>query len=247
MFQTLLILPLLLLLSCLSCTTEQQWKETGKFIEDGLDTAVKVAEIYATYTQVQAEKTIGESQKLPEVTNESANSMQKIMDEIKQAAEPHHPKIREVAVLGASQSPGPYHLRQAEILWEGTRKAWKYVNDPRGFEYFAKASETLFLPGGDCDDFAILLVSLIEAIGGRTRIVIADGVLGDHAYVEVWIGSTIEQAKRELKTLEGHTYQDRRFWYRTDKLGYWANFDWFAEHTGGPYFVAQREFHVYLD
>ena len=43
---------------------------------------------------------------------------------------------------------------------------WVYVNDPAGTDYYAKASESLRLLRGDCDDYAILMASLIESIGG---------------------------------------------------------------------------------
>lgn len=40
-----------------------------------------------------------------------------------------------------------------------------YVSDPKGYEYYAHASETLETKGGDCDDFAILLASMYESVG----------------------------------------------------------------------------------
>jgi len=40
-----------------------------------------------------------------------------------------------------------------------------YISDPKSSEYIAYAHETLQIRGGDCDDFAVLLASLYEAVG----------------------------------------------------------------------------------
>lgn len=57
---------------------------------------------------------------------------------------------------------------------------------------------------GDCDDFAILLASLICNIGGTPRIVLAyDPNGGGHAYTEVYIGNYIFDKQYQLnKTLK---------------------------------------------
>lgn len=234
----------LLLLSS-NCTPEDQ-KAAGDLIGQGLVIAIGAAKIYSE-TQENAESTIGKTQEVPTVEKQ----VEPIFDGIKRAVQPLDSDVRTWAIACAKESPGPYHLFQAELIKAVTQKAWKYVDDPRGFEYFAKASESVHTLAGDCDDFAILLSSMVESIGGRTRIVIADGVQGDHAYVEVWIGSTREQAQAQLGTLKRTI--DQQYHYRFDSLGYWANFDWFSLpgeidlYTGGPYFVAQREFYVYVD
>ncbi|MBQ2352155.1 MAG: hypothetical protein II394_08080, partial [Bacteroidales bacterium] len=63
---------------------------------------------------------------------------------------------------------------------------WNEVSDPKDEEYFAKASETIKHFQGDNDDYAIVLASLIKAIGGETRIVWTNG----YAYPEIKIDRT---------------------------------------------------------
>ena len=70
---------------------------------------------------------------------------------------------------------------QACAICKRVNEEWNYVNDPKGEEYFAKASESIGHLSGDCDDHAVLLASLIRAIGGKTRIVLAPC----HAYPEI--------------------------------------------------------------
>lgn len=45
----------------------------------------------------------------------------------------------------------------------------KYVQDPRGLEMIQTPPRTLEIGTGDCDDKAILLATLLETVGFRTR------------------------------------------------------------------------------
>jgi hypothetical protein len=77
---------------------------------------------------------------------------------------------------------------------------WYYVSEPlvmiNESDAFNSASETLklgesmsFTGSGDCDDFAIVMASLVRAIGGTVRVIAVedDGKLV-HAYSEVYLG-----------------------------------------------------------
>ena len=138
-------------------------------------------------------------------------------------------------------------------------KGWSYVRDPRGRDYYQSASETLKIGkdagcvgAGDCDDFAILMAALIEAIGGTTRIVLAYGPSGSHAYTEVYLGQLDDQSNR-MKDVINWLKQE----YNTDKISLhkdtkkkdiWLNLDWGPEnkssielyHPGGPVFPAEK-------
>jgi transglutaminase-like putative cysteine protease len=114
---------------------------------------------------------------------------EEIILNIKNAITPSHPKVRTFALRLARNFPGEYNVGQVCAIWYYVKKNWKYVNDPRGMEYFAPAYESIEAGlSGDCDDFAILLASLIEAIGGSSRVILAQGSQIGHAYCEVYIG-----------------------------------------------------------
>jgi len=84
-------------------------------------------------------------------------------------AESANPMVRDTAVLTVQDAPAD--IKANSEVW----KIWKinywvatnisYVSDPKGHNYFAFAHETLQTRGGDCDDFAILLASMYEAVG----------------------------------------------------------------------------------
>ena len=156
---------------------------------------------------------------------------------------------RNFAVELASKSPGSYNVGQIASIYDYIYKNWKYVSDPTGKEYFSKASETIENNlSGDCDDFAILLSSCIEAIGGKTRIVFAQSSLGGHAYTEVRISNNEEEAKKLIQsignyinTMYGQVLRST-YNYRKDADGtVWLNLDWDGPSPGAEYFASDKE------
>lgn len=140
------------------------------------------------------------------------------------------------------KSAGNYNIDQICDMWEKVNDKWTYVNDPQGGDYFSPASRTINLGlKGDCDDFAILIASLVEAIGGASRIKSAqspDG--GGHAYAEVYISDDKKKVDSLCKDI-GQRYHCQSVHYSTDlgpngKKTYWLNLDWSAKHPGGPYY-----------
>ena len=73
---------------------------------------------------------------------------------------------------------------QCFAVFKEINSQWNYVNDSKGKEYIAFASESLQHFSGDCDDHAILMAACIKAIGGTPRIIHTGG----HLYPEMLIG-----------------------------------------------------------
>ncbi|MEM1413890.1 MAG: FHA domain-containing protein [Myxococcota bacterium] len=154
------------------------------------------------------------------------------------------PTTRNTAARLAADDEGPYRVEQVARLWSHARSEWRYVNDPRGNEYFAKASETIENEYvGDCDDFAILLVAMIQAIGGDARLVMMDGPGGGHAYAEACVVGDAEEVRDKLRT-HYRRNRDRNLGRQSvDAIHYrpsaecpvWLNLDWNAGVPGGPY------------
>jgi len=206
---------------------------------------------------------IGLTQYVPSLQGNSFNEYApEYAKKVKDAITPAHPTVRTFALRLAREFPGNYNIGQVCAIWYYLKKNWRYVNDPRGIEYFAPANESIDAKlSGDCDDFAILMASLIEAIGGSSRIILAFGPQGGHAYCEVCVGQNPQQVQTiinniakihpnyrildSLKTfLSGKGYS---FSYHRGPDGYWLNLDWTAEHPGGPFFPATWGIVVYPD
>ncbi len=125
-----------------------------------------------------------------------------------QAVHPEKPCVRDFAVHLAKNydgpyfvdtdrffAPGEYGLKQICAIHRYISNSWSYISDPLVMqdEYYSSADRTIAVGfAGDCDDFAILMASCIEAIGGITRIM--EGDCGDigHAWCEVMIGGEQE-------------------------------------------------------
>ena len=144
--------------------------------------------------------------------------------------------VRNNAVSIAGQSPGSYNLGQICDIFDHCYNSWKYVNDPEGNEIYEYASNTISNGlNGDCDDFAVLVCSMVLSIGGEARINFAYGQNGGHAFTEVNIGNT--EVEEYISARYKSVYDNSGIWTRTDKDGNkWLNLDWFANHPGGKYF-----------
>jgi tetratricopeptide (TPR) repeat protein len=181
--------------------------------------------------------------------------------------EPSNPLVHDESLLMVAKlsKPGDSTIQHIcsiySYLKDGSLpiKGWIYATDPRGLEYFNYANESVSIGSrsgctgaGDCDDFAILMASLVESIGGTTRIIVAynDSTGGGHAYTEVYLGNLssqdcqvndiIDWLKKKYDTNDIFTYND------TDTREVWLNLDWGSDemgntHPGGPFWQADQK------
>ncbi|MBP7700358.1 MAG: hypothetical protein KA091_02355 [Methanoregulaceae archaeon] len=93
------------------------------------------------------------------------------------------PLVRYRAVSIARDHPGVSEWEQAKLLCEWVRDNINYVCDPYGSEYIQIPDETLTNMGGDCDDQAVLLASLLMNVGFRCALVFCEC----HVYVATYL------------------------------------------------------------
>lgn len=153
-----------------------------------------------------------------------------------------NPKVRNFALMATTKyfkkikGYQKYRmLTQCFAVFKEINQNWNYVNDPKGQEYFAKASESLQHFSGDCDDHSILMAACIRAVGGTPRIISTT----EHVYPEMLIGSKenfeaihflIKEVlfKSEIGTKELH--------FHLDEYGQiWLNLDYTAKYPGGRF------------
>ncbi len=124
---------------------------------------------------------------------------------------------------------------QSFAIFKEINSRWNYVNDPKGEDYYAAASETIRHLAGDCDDHAVLMSACIKSIGGTMRLIHTDG----HLYPEILIGNhkDMDKAnyliKKELFTIES---RGKSLFFHTEKNGQvWLNLDYTARYPGGTF------------
>jgi|WetSurMetagenome_2_1015567.scaffolds.fasta_scaffold105589_1 tetratricopeptide (TPR) repeat protein len=186
-----------------------------------------------------------------------------LIKKIGNKVEPMNPEVHGEAykIVALYSGSGNYTIDQVYSIYNylkngdwPPRKGWIYASDPRGSEYFNYANESLNIGSGsnssgvgDCDDFAILMASLIESIGGTTRIILAynNSTKAGHAYAEVYLGnnsnSADSQANRTINWLKKELKVNTIF-TDPDQEDIWLNLDWGPDengtaHPGGPFFL----------
>lgn len=167
--------------------------------------------------------------------------------ELEELSEVHNytnPICRNLALKLAAKSKGSYNLGQVCEIYDYVYQNWKFVNDPLAQELLSSASNTIRLNlSGDCDDYAILMGTLLLAVGGEVRYNKAYNDTAGHAFVEANLGVIKPKVVEEyLQKRYAQLDSSFRPHYRIDKYrNYWLNLDWTATHPGGNYFRSKRE------
>jgi hypothetical protein len=146
--------------------------------------------------------------------------------------------VRNFAVQASLQYFDEYWPKYGKVVrylsfFRTVRSEFKYVYDSQRDEYFATPMETIHNGlGGDCDDHSILMVSGLEAIGARARIVLIRG----HAYPELYCGDrdAFEIMKQAITVLFPQPRVKEIYYHEMNGV-FWINFDYSATHPGGPY------------
>ncbi len=108
--------------------------------------------------------------------------------------DPTDPLVKQTADKVAVMGCPANRICHAKAIFYFVRDNFNYVSDPTSFEYVKSPRESLAVQGGDCDDAAILLASMLESIGVRTRMVFIPG----HVYVQ----ANLAEALKSYKSVE---------------------------------------------
>lgn len=139
---------------------------------------------------------------------------------INRLVEPAEPDVRGKAAEVARSYPGAYNIYQVCALFDMVKEKVEYVSDPRGNDIWEPASVTLKIGAGDCEDQAILLSSMLEAIGGTTRVYLTNS----HAFAAIYIGNGADATEASVKGIRAY-YGNVDVNYLTDEYGSWLMLD----------------------
>jgi hypothetical protein len=183
--------------------------------------------------------------------------------------EPEKDAVYRIAHQLAALHNGDFTIDQVDEIYSYLKygnnsiRAWSYSRDVRGVDKFNSASESLnygnnakCVGSGDCDDFAILITSLVESIGGTTRVIFArNNSTGGHAYSEVYLGELDDSngnVEEIINWLKQNYNTDKIFTHiDTDTRDVWLNLDWGPDekgnaHPGGPFFSGDKHYIIYV-
>jgi WD40 repeat protein len=160
-----------------------------------------------------------------------------------------NPSVEQTAVNMARDYPGEFSINQVEAIYNSLVQGWSYFSDPKFKESYKSANQSLqdgvkadMVGAGDCDDFAILIASLIESLGGSTRIIFSqdEETGGRHAYAELYIGKKDDPRLEDIKRLIRDDYGVKSVPGMRGEEDIWVNLDYNSSYMGGPFFGGGR-------
>jgi hypothetical protein len=132
-----------------------------------------------------------------------------------------------------SEFPGTYNILQIAQAFEWVYSNIEYKTDA-GVDYWQSTDETLARRTGDCEDQAILLASIISALGGNARV----NIISEHAFPTVFVlksgieSSIISYELGSISTSLSSYYRTAlNVCFLNDSMGYWL----VADTTGSPF------------
>lgn len=142
--------------------------------------------------------------------------------------DPYDLSVREAASDAIRNHSGSYSANQIFDIYEWMKENIIYQNVPlKGVPY--PPSETLATESGDCKNQAVLIASMVEAIGGTARAVIDENC--SHAYAMVYYGKSGTDMVPFTNAVAGHYGPDVNVRYITYDDGIWIILD----PAGGEY------------
>ncbi len=104
---------------------------------------------------------------------------------------PNDPVIKQIANKIATLSCDGNQVCQAKAIYYFVRDNIEYVADPLGFEYVEEPKEALATRASDCEGGAILLASLLGAIGLEHELVF----IPNHVFLRVRMDDALKRYK----------------------------------------------------
>jgi len=104
---------------------------------------------------------------------------------------PYDPTIKQIANKIATISCDGNQLCQAKAVYYFVRDNIEYVADPLGFEYVESPKEALDIKSSDCEGGAILLASLLGAIGLDYELVF----IPSHVFLRIKLDKALKRYK----------------------------------------------------
>ncbi|MDO8554624.1 MAG: transglutaminase-like domain-containing protein [Candidatus Micrarchaeota archaeon] len=141
--------------------------------------------------------------------------------------DPYDLSVRKAAADAIRKDPGSYSFDQLFDIYDWVKENIIYQNVPlAGIPY--PSSETLITKSGDCKNQAVLIASMVNSIGGTSKVVADPACV--HAYAIVYFGST-KDLSSFTNAVTNHYGSDVSINYFTLEDGIWVIFD----PAGGSY------------
>ncbi len=147
--------------------------------------------------------------------------------------QPGDPRVAELANEVRAGLGDSYNVYWIASLFDWALENLEYVSDPSDDDIWSPPGDTCDSEEGDCEDYSILLSSVIEHWGGNSRFYIISG----HAFSAAYVGGPEMDTLAVANALNNYYGTSARYsWFKDDK-GYWIILDGTSsQYVGGlPY------------
>jgi hypothetical protein len=131
---------------------------------------------------------------------------------------PNDTGVPELADTISAALGGEYDLYWVAALFDWTRETLRYIPDPTDDDIWSPPSETLTVGGGDCEEYAILMASVVKHWGGDVRFY----VITKHAFAGIYLGPPGMNETGVAAALNMFQGTSARYAWFKDALGYWV-------------------------
>jgi hypothetical protein len=137
--------------------------------------------------------------------------------------------VRRAAADAIAPHPGPFSVNQILDVYDYVNKNVFYQNVPVNLTYQPYSPvETLATKSGDCKNHAVLIASMVEAIGGSARVLLVPGC--SHAFAEVYVGDKKDADALSQAVFSHYNNEHMRVNWHGDENNSQA---WFIMDTAG--------------
>lgn len=141
--------------------------------------------------------------------------------------------VRQAAAQAIAKHPGAFSINQLLDIYDWVHSNVFYHNVPLDMYPPYDPNQTLATKSGDCKNQAVLIASMVEAIGGSARVLLVPDCR--HAFAEVYVGTDLNTSAFS-DAVFAHYKTDGNVTYHKNKnsnngTDYWYIFD----TAGGAY------------
>jgi len=141
---------------------------------------------------------------------------------------PYDLNVRTASAEAIRKDAGSYSINQLLDIYDWVKNNIQYQNVPlAGIPY--SPSDTLTTKSGDCKNQAVLIASMVRAIGGTAKVVVDPSC--SHAYALVYISNQSQDVQSIADIIDAHYLQKLIIQYVTIGNQNWLIFD----PAGGAY------------
>jgi hypothetical protein len=147
--------------------------------------------------------------------------------------DPDDPRVEALADEVSAGLGDEYNLFWIASLFDWIITELEYTSDPSDSDQWSPPGATCDSLGGDCEDYSILIASVVEHWGGNSQFYI----ITKHAFASVYIGPPDMDVDPVVRALDDYYGTSARYSWFVDDLGYWIIADGTSsQYIGGlPY------------